>query len=307
MTWQDDYVRYGRRRAGMEHGRYDYSNLFARKPLTWPGGARVALWIVPTVQFYPMNMTPKPFMPIGGMERPQPDYWNYTLRDYGNRIGIFRIFRALAERNLKASVAVNSRAAERYPAIMREIKRNAWEVLGHGVDMGKLHYDGLPSAEEEHLISTSLASLRRITGQAVTGWLSPVQAESFDTPDLLVKHGIDYVCDWGNDDLPYRLATKTGTLHAMPQALEIADTRLFHTYKHRNEDVVEELLDHFRLLYREAEKHGGRIVSLSLTPWLIGVPHRIGVLEQALDSMLRHEGVWPATSGEILAAVKQQQ
>jgi peptidoglycan/xylan/chitin deacetylase (PgdA/CDA1 family) len=307
MAVDPTYLQDPYKKPGYDHERYGFSNLFQRKPVQWPGGARVALWIVPRVEFFPIDMKPKPFVPVGGMERPWPDYWNYTLRDYGNRVGIFRIFEAIASRGLKATVAINSRAAERMPIIVRETVKHGWEVMAHGIDMGKLHYDGQSAEEEEAQIRTCLASLRQLSGQRVNGWMSPAQHESFNTPDLLARQGIEYQCDWGNDELPYRMQTKTGELYAMPQALEIADLRLLHTYKHRTSEFVEELMDHFTLLYREAEKHGGRIMSLSLTPWWIGMPHRIGALEEALDRMLDYAGVWPATSAEILASWKAQQ
>jgi allantoinase len=299
---QDRYTK-----PGYDHDRYAFSNVFARKPVEWPGGARVALAIMPTVQFFPINMQPKPFVPTGGMERPWPDYWNYTLRDYGNRVGIWRIFAAIAARGLKASVPVNSRAAELMPAIVREITKHNWEVIAHGLDMGRLHYHGQPAEEEEAQIRDCLASLRRISGQPVTGWMSPAQHESFNTPDLLVRHGIEYQCDWGNDELPYRMRTATGELYAMPPAIEIADLRLLNTYKHRTSEYADELLDHFDLLYREAGKYGGRLMTIQLTPWWIGMPHRIGALEAALDRILRYAGVWPATCAEVLACWKAQQ
>ena len=307
MAVDPTYLQDPYKKPGYDHDRYPFSNVFQRKPVQWPGGARVALWVMPIVQFYPLNMQPKPFVPVGGMERPPPDYWNYTLRDYGNRVGIFRIFEVLAARNVKASVAINSRAAERMPAIVREIVKQHGEVVAHGVDMGKLHYEGLPATDEETQIKSSVDALRRLSGQAVRGWMSPAQHQSFSTPDLLVKHGIDYQCDWGNDELPYRMRTDTGALHAMPTALEIADLRLLHTYKHRTNEFSEELLDHFKLLYREAGKHGGRIMSITLTPWWIGQPHRISALAEALDRILDHAGVWSATSAEIFDAWKAQQ
>lgn len=299
---QDPYAK-----PGYDHDRYPFSNIFARKPVQWPNGARVALWIMPRVEFFPINMQPKPFVPPGGMERAWPDYWNYTLRDYGNRVGIFRIYEALAKRGLKASVAINSRAAERMPAIVRDAVKQNWEIVAHGIDMGKLHYQGQPIEEEQAQIQASVDSLRKLSGQAVTGWLSPAQHQSFNTPDLLVKHGIRYQCDWGNDELPYRMRTASGELFALPTALEIADLRLLHTYKHRTDEYTEELLDHFKLLYREAGKHGGRIMSITLTPWWIGQPHRIGALEAVLDRILDHAGVWSATGAEIVQAWKDQQ
>lgn len=307
MAVDQSYLQYPWRRPGMDHDRYDYSNLFARRKVEWPGGARVALVIMPTLQFFPLDMETKPFMAPGGMERAYPDYWNYTLRDYGTRVGCYRIFEALAERKLKASVPMNSRVAERHPFLTDYVNRQGFEILAHGIDMGRLHHSGLAIEDERAQVRESVETLRRLSGQPVKGWMSPAQSQSANTSDLLTEFGIEYACDWGNDDLPYAMRTRGGPLYAFPNAIEIADLRLLHTYKHRADEFTVELMDHFRLLYREAAKHGGRIVTLTLTPWWTGVPHRIGALERALDQMLDHAGVWSATAGEVVAAFKEQE
>ena len=307
MPLPPSYLHYPNRRPGMDHDRYGYSNIFKRKPVEWPGGARVALWVVPVLEFFPLDMGAQPFRPPGGMERPYPDYWNYTLRDYGNRVGVFRVFEAIENAGLKASVAVSSRVAERYAFLVQEINRRRWEIIAHGIDMGHLHHGALPVETERGWIDEALRSLREISGQPVTGWLSPAFSESLNTPDLLAAAGLDYVCDWVNDDLPYPMRTASGPLYALPHAFELEDLHLFWLYKHRPEEVVEQILDHFRLLYREADRAGGRVMALSLHPWIIGVPHRIAVLEEVLARMTAHAGVWSATGAEILAAFKAQQ
>ena len=306
MAVDNSYLEYPWRRPGMDHERYAFSNLFTRKKVEWPNSARVALIIMPTLQFFPLDMQAKPFLAPGGMERAYPDYWNYTLRDYGTRVGCYRIFESLSRRSLKATVPMNSRVAERHPFLTNYVNRQGHEIIAHGVDMGRLHHGGLAIDDERALVKESVETLRRLSGQAVKGWMSPAQSQSQNTPDLLTEFGIEYACDWGNDDLPYAMQTKGGPLYAIPNAVEIADLRLLHTYKHRADEYVEEIIDHFNLLYREAGTHGGRVVTLPLTPWWIGVPHRIGALERALDFMLGHAGVWSATASEVLAAFKAQ-
>jgi allantoinase len=307
MPLPADYLAYPHRRPGMDHHRYGYSNIFRRKPVEWPNGARVALWTVPILEFFPLDMKGQPFRPPGSMERPYPDYWNYTLRDYGNRIGAYRVFAALDARALKASVAINSRLAERYPFLLREVTRRNWEVVAHGVDMGRLHYGGQSLEDEQAIVADSFATLRRLSGQPVLGWASPAYSESANTPDIAAAHGARYICDWVNDDLPYAMRTATGTIHAMPLGYEISDLQLFYHYKQRPQQFVEQVVDHFRLLYREAAKHGGRIMTLSLHPWITGVPHRIKALEDALARIMDHAGVWSATGSDILAAWLKQQ
>ena len=115
MTLPRSYLEYARRQRGMDHDRYDYRSLFQHAPVAWPDQARVALVVVPIVEFFPLNMNPAQMVvkAVGGMERPYPDYWNYTTRDYGTRVGIYRIFKVLEQLGLPASVAINARAAQR--------------------------------------------------------------------------------------------------------------------------------------------------------------------------------------------------
>jgi peptidoglycan/xylan/chitin deacetylase (PgdA/CDA1 family) len=308
MTVDAGYLRYAHRGPGMDHDRYDRDNVFAREPLRWPGGARVALWLMPLVEFFPLDM-PLNVAP-GGMTRPYPDYWNYTLRDYGNRVGIYRILRALDERGLKASVAFNSRAAARDRFLVAQVIRRGWELVAMGVDMGRIHQGDTARDLETQWVQESVRTLRQATGAPVIGWLSPALSESFDTPDLVAAAGVEYLCDWMNDDLPYwfnvRLPAGARRVAAMPHGHEISDLKLIGDYGHTATQYAEQVIDYFDFLYREAAEHGGRILSLPLHPWLIGAPHRIGALERILDHVTARAGVWPATGAEILASWRGQ-
>lgn len=307
MTLPTNYLEYPYRRPGMDHARYAYANLFERKPVTWPNGARVALLVMPVMEFFPLDMAPKSVRPPGGLDRPYPDYWNYTLRDYGNRVGFARIFRALERRGLAATVAMSSRLAERYPHVVAEVNRLRFEIAAHGIDMGHIHATGIGEDEERRWVQQSLATLRRLSGQPVKGWLSPASSESHATLDLVAAEGCAYVCDWVNDDMPYAVTTKAGTIHAIPHAYEISDLQLFHFYKYKPKQFEAQVSEHFACLYREAEVHGGRIVALSLRPWISGVPHRIAAVEAVLDHIGRHASVWCATAAEILDVWRAQQ
>ena len=306
MTLPDGYLRYPRRGPGMDHDRYRWSSLFQRNPVAWPNGARVALWVVPALEWFPLEMTGKPFLAPGAMARPFPDYRNYTHRDYGNRVGIFRIMTLLDKLGIKASVAMNSALAERYPILVEEVNRRGWEIIAHGVHMDRLHYGGLAMEEEAEQVREAVQTLRRISGQEVKGWLSPGRSESMNTPDLVAAEGIEYICDWANDDLPYPFETKHGTLHSMPHSIEINDRVILLDLRHTENDFVDQVRDQFDVLYRETADHGGRIMAITLHPWVIGQPYRIKPLERALAHIMEHDGVWPATGSEILATFKKQ-
>jgi peptidoglycan/xylan/chitin deacetylase (PgdA/CDA1 family) len=302
-----DYMDYPLRRYGMDHERYDWSMLPDRKPVAWPQKARVALWVVPALEWFPLNMAGVPFKPPGAMQTAYPDLRHYTLRDYGNRVGIFRIMKALEKHGIRPTVAVNAAVAVRYPSLIKECTQRGWEIMANGLDMDHLHHGGLAVDEEKKLIDTTLDILRRASGQAVRGWLSPAKSESAATLDLLGSAGMDYVCDWVNDDMPYAMRTASGPIHAMPHPIDIDDYTILVQNHHTEDDFRDQLCDQFDLLYKESATAGGRIMAISLHPWVIGQPYRMRALEEALAHIMRHPGVWAATGSEILDAWKASQ
>lgn len=307
MSLPDSYLKYAKRGYGMDQDWYEWSMLPRRQPVTWPNGARIALWVVPALEFFPLNQPAKPFKAPGGMVTPYPDLRHYTLRDYGNRVGVFRVFKVLDDLGIKATVAMNSKVAERYPSLVDEVNRRHWEIVANGVDMGRLHYGGLDEAAETAQIDEALDTLRRISGQKITGWLSPAKSESMNTLDLVAARGIDYVCDWINDDMPFPIKTENGTIFSMPHSHEIDDQTIMLQYHHSEEQFTQQIEDQFRVLYNEAAEQGGRILAITLHPWMSGQPHRIKALERALAHVMSHDGVWTASGREILAAFKAQQ
>jgi len=342
-----DYLDYPLRRHGMDHDRYDWSMLPQRPPVAWPGGARIALWVSVSLQWFPLNMKGQPFKPPGAMQTAYPDLRHYTLRDYGNRVGIHRVMQALARHGIRASAPCNAAVARRYPSLIKACLDQGWELLGHGLDMDHLHHGALPVEEERAWIRQSLDILQEATGAPVRGWLSPAKSQSHATLDLLAEAGLDYVCDWVNDDMPYPVRTvstlqggvgpspahyqhapgqgvlegsgsagSTGStgdasgltagrgLVAMPHPIDIDDHTILVQNHHTEDDFRDALIDQFDGLYREASAGNGRIMALSLHPWAIGQPYRIGALEEALAHIMRHPGVWAATGSEILDAWK---
>ncbi len=306
MTLPDDYLRYAERRHGMDHDRYDWTMQPDRKPVAWPNGARVALLVVPALEFFPLDQPAEPFKAPGGMVTPYPDLRHYTLRDYGNRVGVFRVFKVLDGLAITASVAINSRVAERYPFLIDEVVRRGWEIIAYGVDMGRVHYGGQPADEEKALVTEAVTTLRGASGQAVTGWLSPAKSESMSTLDLVAAEGIEYVCDWISDDMPFPLRTSSGDIVSLPLSHEISDQMIMNHYQHTEQDFADQVSDQFDVLYREATPDDGRIMTVTLHPWMSGQPHRIRFLEAALTHIMGHDGVWSASAADIVAAYKNQ-
>ncbi len=302
MPIDPSYLEYPHRSYGMDHEHYAWSMLTSRSPVAWPDNHRLAVWVNVAVQYFPLNQEGKPFAPVGGMTTAYPDLRHYTLREYGNRVGIFRLLRAFDQFAIKPTFAVSSRLAERYPYLIRRLVERGDEIICHGWHMDAPHFGGLDKEDEAALVEKSLRVLREATGQPVEGWLSPSRSQSEHTPDLLAANGVRYMCDWVNDDMPYRFETAAGALTAMPLSMELEDRFIIQANLHSETEYADQIIDAFDYLYAESSSTNGRMLALSIHPWVLGQPHRIGELERALKHIAGHDSVWSAGGMEICTA-----
>ena len=306
MAADKEYMQYPRRGYGMDHSHYEWSMLSQRPQITWPNGARLALWVNVNLQFFPLDQQGKPFAVPGGMTMPYPDLRHFTLRDYGNRVGVYRFLKAFDRYAIKPTFAFNTELAERQPYLLQRIVERGDEILCHGWNMDNLHYGGMPQDEEARLVERSLSRLRELSGQAISGWISPARNESEHTPQLLAANDVRYFCDWVNDDMPYPFRTTQGELIAMPLSNELEDRFVLMNNLHSEQSWLDQVCDACDFLLQEAEQYGGRILALNIHPWMLGQPHRIGKLEQALAYISGREGVWSAGASDIIDAWQQQ-
>lgn len=297
MSLDPAYLEYPHRRRGYDHDLYDWSALHERPPVRWPGGAGVAVWVCLSAEVFPILPTDTPFRAPGHMATPYPDFRHYTARDYGLRVGIYRLLDALAAVGAKGSVACNAAVADHAPPLLAAIAAGGHEVIAHSTDMNGTIATGLPEEEERVLIAASLDALEAATGARPQGWLSIARSESWNTVALLMEAGVRYTCDWVNDELPWRFAN--GLLN-LPLNHELSDRQVIAVQQNSAESYAEQLLDAFEWLAREAAASGGgRMLPLHLTPYISGLPYRIGAIEGLLGE-LKARGAWFARPGEIL-------
>ncbi len=303
MTLDPAYLDYPKRHHGYDHELFDWSALRDRTPVTWPDRAKVAVWICASLEWFPLTPSDAPFRAPGHMQTAYPDYRHYTAREYGTRIGIYRLLDAFAKVGARVSVATNSAIAERYPELVADIVGAGHEIVAHSTDMNGTIATGLPEADERALIATSLDTLERATGTRPQGWLSIARSQSWNTPDLLREGGVRYCCDWVNDELPYRFAN--GLIN-LPLNHELSDRQIVTVQQKSADSYAESMRDAFDWLAREAETYGGRMLPLHVTPYIMGLPYRIGAFEGLLAD-LKARGAWFATGGEVVDTWEGQQ
>ncbi len=269
---------------------FPYQAIVDRAPVAWPGGAHVAVWVVPNIEHFHLELGPG-----------APDIRNHSRRDYGNRVGIWRLMEVLARHGVRGTVALNGEVARYYPRIMEEAVKLEWELMGHGLTNSVLLNSLTPEQE-----AATIAGCRRLIeqhGQKMRGWLGPGLVETWHTLDLLRAQEVEYVCDFANDDLPYRM---NNGLYSIPYSIEVNDMPLFNMPSISINDFHRRICDSFDVLYEEGGR-GGRVMCIALHPFLIGVPHRIRYLDRALAYIAAHQKVWFATGSEIIQAYRAQE
>jgi peptidoglycan/xylan/chitin deacetylase (PgdA/CDA1 family) len=302
MSLDPAYLDYPRRRAGYDHDLYAYSPLPARAPLAWPGGRKVAVWVVVSLEWFPIRPTDTPFRAPGHMQTAYPDYRHYTAREYGTRVGLYRLLDAFAKVGVTVSVAANGAIAARYPQVIRDIVDGGHEVIAHSTDMNGTITSALPIADERALIARSAAMLAQVTGHAPKGWLSIARSQSWNTPDLLVEAGFDYCCDWVNDEQPWRFAN--GLIN-LPLNHELSDRQILTVQQQSVDSYATQICDAADWLADEGGLDDGRILPLHLTPYIIGLPYRMDAFEALLARLCAHPQCWFARGGDLVAAYRQ--
>ncbi len=276
----------------MENRRYDYSPIINRKKIQWPNGARIALWVCPNVEYFHIDKV-IPGTPGSHL----PDIQGYTLRDYGSRVGVFRLMDVLDKYGIRGSVLLNADVCERHPAIIEEGKKREWEWLGHGLT-NNMRMSDCPQEEERKIIRQVKETITAAVGSAPKGWLGPGLVETFHTPDHLAAEGFEYLCDWGCDDQPIPMRVRSGRMILVPYQQGINDIGTLLHFHHTPEQYFRMVSDQFDTLYREGAE-SGRVMAIPLHPFVIGLPFRIKYLDKALEYICSHKGVWRATGWEI--------
>lgn len=296
------------RRPGMDHPHYAWSPMPTRGVLHWPEQARLALCVLVSLEhleWAPPEGSFETRRLAGGLGRlPAPDYARLTHREYGHRVGIFRVLDVLEKHGIPATIAMDALTVEHYPYLMRHCLDRGAEIIGHGISVNRMITGRMTEEEEREYIYESIQALTQATGTAPVGWFGPEYGESERTPRLLAEAGIRYVCDWTNDEQPYRMHVPQGDLCALPIALELDDTHALWSRRMPIDRYGRLLTENCDGLYQDGADNG-RLMVLNLHPWLIGQPFRIGTLDAALGAMMRRQGVWPAHGREIIDWFRQ--
>jgi allantoinase len=276
-------------------GLYDFIPYNRRPRIRWPNGAKIAVWVAPNIEFY--EFAPPPNPQRTPWSRPLPDVLAYSQRDYGNRAGWWRMMEAMDDAGFRGSVSLNVALCEHHPEIIEACARRGWEFFSHGIYNTRYTY-GMSPHQERAIIEDSIETIRKWTGQKLSGWLAPALSNNTWTMDLLAEYGILYTCDLFHDDQPMPVKVKSGRLISMPYSLEMNDVIVYNTNLYSPRHYGEAIKRQFDQLRAEGEG-SGTVMCIPLHPYLVGQPHRIDPFAQALQYIAKQDDAWLATGREI--------
>lgn len=282
-----------------KHNRYDFSPITERQDFTWPGGKRLAFYVALNVEHFSfgegIGLTATP-----GTPGPQPDVRNFGWRDYGLRVGIWRIFDLMDDLKWPMCHLINSSVCEEMPQITARIRQRGDEVIGHGYTNSERQVD-MDAATEAEMIARATATLEETCGQRPFGWMGPWISETAVTPDLLQENGYTFLMDWPADDQPFWMKTRNGRIMSVPYPIEINDTPTMLSRAQSATDFHRMIIDQFEEMLR-LSKNQSLVLGISLHTFCTGQPFRLAQVRQALQALVKHpsfEKVWVTTPGKI--------
>jgi allantoinase len=279
----------------LPNDRLAYSPIVGRPKPSLPGDARLVVWVIVNIEEWnPRETMPRTVLtpPAGGS--PTPDIPNWAWHEYGNRVGFWRILDVLDTFGVRAALAINGSAIEAYTPISQAALERGWEFVGHGYSQKNMQK---VDDERADIVKTTEA-IRKFTGSAPRGWLGPGLTETWETPDILVEEGYDYVCDWVLDDQPVLLKTRTKPIVGVPYTQECNDVAMMLIQHHSAVEYRNRAIDQFDQLYADSAA-GARVMALVVHPYIMGVPHRLRYFREALAYIHSHSDVVFASGAEI--------
>jgi allantoinase len=272
-----------------------YSAIVDRPPLKLPNRARIVVWTIVNLEFWSISRPmARQVLPAPTGEVFVPDVPNWSWHEYGMRAGFWRQFKALTDRKISVTLALNANVCNSYPRVASAALEAGFEFMGHGFVQGPMH----KLADQADAIKRSVETIAKFTGKPPRSWESPGLTETEETLDLLRLNGIEYVADWVIDDLPQDIVTPHGTITTIPYSVETNDI-VIHALQHLPSDqFLKRCTDQFDRLYLEGAGNA-RVMAISIHPYITGVPHRIKYVEELLDYVIGHDGVALMTASEI--------
>lgn len=280
------------------HGRFPYSAIGDRRDFRWPGDARLACYLAINLEHFAFGEGDGAKLVPGHGE---PDVLNWSWREYGNRVGVWRLLDLLDTLNLPSAVLVNSAIYDHCPAVPAAFRARGDEIVAHGRTNSE-RQGTMDEDEECALIAGATAAIVRAEGVRPSGWLGPWISQSRVTPDLLAERGYGYLLDWTTDDQPLWMSTRNGgRILSVPYPQELNDIPAIVARGETTEAFCRAVRDGFEEMLEQSARQP-LVFAVALHPYIFGRPHRLRALRTVLQAIARRPGTWWTTPGAIATA-----
>jgi peptidoglycan/xylan/chitin deacetylase (PgdA/CDA1 family) len=284
MPLPADYLHYEKRRHGQDHTLYPWRLAKDRLKGALPGGAKLGVALIVPIEFFMLNPSGKPFKHPGAMQTPYPDLRHFTTRDYGNRVGAFRLLDAFAAAGVRATFAVNAVLLDRVKPLIEAIIMDGHEIAAHGWDTDSIHWGGIDPVTEQMFVRRTREAFDE-AGLSPRAWMSPARQQSFKTLEMIAAEGFDLCLDWEVDTVPVKAETQNGAVTLFPLLNEL-DDRTILTVKNQSEsDWRDQILEAAAMTALEFDRFGAQTFAITLTPYIAGLPFRISTLRDILSGV----------------------
>ena len=298
MSLPDDYTEYVKRGRGQDHERYQWRAMRTHSQKAFPDGKVLGVSIVTPLEYFMLNPSREPFVHPGGMVTPYPDLRHYTTRDYGNRIGAFRLLKAMNDEGIKATFAVNGALLDRIRPLIDAIAGAGHEIAAHGYDTDSIHHCGAPDGAEERYIEKTRIAFEK-AGLSPRTWMSPARQQSFKTLDLIRAAGFDICLDWEPDVVPLPMTTQAGSVVAFPLLNELDDRNLLQVKHHTEAEWRDQILEAKNMMKEEANRQGAQAMAFTMTPYISAQPFRMWAVREILTDLSSDDMISIGTVSEI--------
>lgn len=280
----------------ISHNRYPFSAIVDRPGFDWPQGRRLAVYLGMNLECFSFGEGLGAQLAPGG---PEPDVLNYAWRDYGNRVGVWRMLQLFDELRLPTTALVNTAMYRHAPRVVQAFRDRGDEIAGHGRSNAE-RQGTLPEFEEAALIAETTDIIQTTERTQPKGWLGPWISQSHATPDLLQEAGYEYLLDWCHDDQPVWMSTRKGRILSVPYPQELNDIPQIVGRKREGDEFAAMIVDAFDIMLKESRERP-LVMGIALHAYIMGQPHRLKHLARALRSLRESGGddVWFTTAGQI--------
>ncbi|GAS97935.1 polysaccharide deacetylase [Mycolicibacterium canariasense] len=278
------------------HNRFGYQPITQRPSFNWPGGRQLAVYVAVALEHFSYDADGLGLSYSPGLRH--PNTYNWAWREYGNRVGGYRLLDELSAHGMPLTVLLNTACYDHCPQLVTAYRQAGAEFVGHGIT-NSVHPNEQDEQAEIETIRAVRDAIAAHEGNPPAGWMSPGAHPSRRTEDILAREGFGYTLDWPMDDQPTWMDTLGGPLLSVPYPHEVNDVPAVALHHASGADFATIIGDTFDEM-REQARSQPLVLGIVIHSFIVGQPFRLRRFREVLTHLTAgHPDVWLTTPGQI--------